>query len=241
MENLVSSRSNTVTLPVIQQPPQPTVSDQVFNALQQRILSLELPPQTKISEAEVAEKMGVSRQPVREAFKRLSKLGFLEIRPQSGTTVTLISEDAVLRALFIRTALEVKTCRVACDIATPEGLQRLADLIEEQRAAVDRNERDRFHALDDKFHKDICNLAGVPYVWDLIHESKAHMDRIRMLSLNTSSQKLALGEHVQILDAIKAGRPDDAEVVITRHLSRIMILIEDVKSQRHGFFQDTSA
>lgn len=228
-----------MSFPIIRKTTQPTVSDQVFYALQQHILSLELPPQTKISEAEVAKQMGVSRQPVREAFKRLAKLGFLEIRPQSGTTVSLISEDAVLRSRFIRTALEVKTCRTACETCTPEGLRPLEALIEKQRAAVRANDRDLFHALDDEFHTEICGLAGVPYIWDLIQESKAHMDRIRMLSLNASSQRLALEEHIAIRDAIAAGQPDAAEAAITRHLSRIVVLIEDVKSQRHSFFQDT--
>ena len=82
MEQTTLSDTKEVSLPVIQPAPQPSVSDQVFNALQQRILTLELPPQTKISEADVSKKMGVSRQPVREAFKRLAKLGFLIIRPQ---------------------------------------------------------------------------------------------------------------------------------------------------------------
>ena len=68
-------------LPVIQQSAAPTVADQVFDALKKSILTLELPPGIRISETEVAKKMGVSRQPVREAFKRLAKLGFLLIRP----------------------------------------------------------------------------------------------------------------------------------------------------------------
>lgn len=237
-EQSVSSAPAAVTLPVITHDPRPTVADQVFEALRHRILSLELPPLTKISEAEIARKMGVSRQPVREAFKRLSRLGLLEIRPQSSTKVTLISEEAVLRARFIRTALEVRTCRVACDTRTEEGLRGLRKLIEEQRAAIDRSDRDGFHALDDRFHEGICTLAGAPYVWDLIQDSKAHMDRIRMLSLNTSSQELALAEHIAVLDAIEAGDPDAAERAITRHLSRIVDHIADVKSLGHGFFQD---
>ena len=152
----VSSDTSELSLPIIQPTPQPTVSDQVFDVLQQRILTLELPPQTKISEAEVARKMGVSRQPVREAFKRLAKLGFLYIRPQSGTTVSLISERDVLRAQFIRIALEVQTCRTACKVITPKGIEALSDLIAQQLAAVAANDKRLFHALDDAFHREIC-------------------------------------------------------------------------------------
>ena len=238
MEQLSSSDTDSVILPVIQHTAQPTVSDRVFEALQKRILSLELPPQTKISEAEVAKKMGVSRQPVREAFKRLAKLGFFIIRPQSGTMVSLISERAVLRAKFIRIALEVHTCRTACEVITPEGIEALNDLIAQQRAAVAANDKRRFHALDDAFHREICVQSGVGFVWELILESKAHMDRIRMLSLDETSQRLALSEHIAILDAITARKPDDAAAAFTQHLSRIDGLIASIKAENHSWFTD---
>ena len=131
MNSSMSKRGQDITLPLLRQDAHPTVADQVFDTLQQRILTLELPPHTKISEAEVSKLMNVSRQPVREAFKRLAKLGFLNIRPQSSTTVSLISEEAVLRAHFIRTALEVKICSKACETSTPQNLAPLHALIAE--------------------------------------------------------------------------------------------------------------
>lgn len=239
MHSLSTRHHRDLPLRAIRQPPQPSVADQVFDQLQSSILTLELPPLTRISEAEVARQMGVSRQPVREAFKRLAKLGFLHIRPQSGTTVSLICEQAVLHARFIRTALEVKTCRTASAARDPAGLARLGALIAEQKDAIAAEDRSRFHALDDAFHQEICALAGAGYVWDLIQQNKAHMDRIRMLSLSTSSQQQALTEHIALRDAIAAGQPDAAEAVITRHLDRILVLIAEVKALDHHYFQDT--
>ena len=63
-----------------------SVTDQVFEALYRKVLLVELPPGTKLSELDVARQLGVSRQPVRDAFFRLSKLGFLQIQPQRATT-----------------------------------------------------------------------------------------------------------------------------------------------------------
>lgn len=228
-------------LPTIKQIQQPTVADQVFDALRRRILSLELPPNTKISEIEVARMMGVSRQPVREAFKQLAKLGFLMIRPQSGTTVSLISEESVLRARFVRTALEVKTIRTACETLTDTGRDALAGLIDVQKIAVRNGDRTGFYDADEAFHREICIIAGVEYVWDLIQETKAHMDRIRMLSLDSSSQKLALEEHIELFNAITANNPDLAETVLDTHLSRILFLIADLKSKDHSYFTDAPA
>ena len=73
---------------MLEVPERPTVADQVYAELHRQILSLDLAPGAKISEIDVARAMGVSRQPVRDAFFRLSQLGFLVIRPQRATTVS---------------------------------------------------------------------------------------------------------------------------------------------------------
>lgn len=236
MDDAAAQARDGLSLPQIRQAAHPSIADQVFDALQQRILDLGLTPGARISEADVARRMGVSRQPVREAFKRLARLGFLEIRPQSSTRVSLISEEAVRRARFIRTALEVHTCRTACEVVTEAGLAALAALIEAQRGAIEAQDRHAFHALDDRFHREICVQSGVGYVWDLIHESKAHMDRVRMLSLSPSSQRHALDEHAAILAALIARDAEAAVTAITRHLSRILVLIEELRAQDHGWF-----
>lgn len=241
MDDAIKTGGDALPLPRLKQTPVPSVADQVFEVLQQRILTLEMPPATRISEAEVAGRLGVSRQPVREAFKRLAKLGFLNIRPQSGTSVSLISEADVLRARYIRAALELQTCRTACSDLSADGLEKLAALIEKQKGAVAAQDRERFHALDDAFHREICEGSGVGYVWDLIHENKGHMDRVRMLTLGTYSQKLALNEHIEILEAVRARDADAAADAMHRHLSRILVLIEQLKGGNHHWFTDTTA
>ncbi len=241
MQTIVTHDEAGLDLPILTLPVRPLVADQVFKLLQQRILTLELPPLTKISEADIAKRLGVSRQPVREAFKRLERLGFLQIRPQSGTVVSLISEQAILRARFIRTALEIQTVRAACAVFTPDDIDTLQRLIDQQRAAADSDDAQLFHRLDEEFHRAICAHSGHDYVWDLIHDHKAHMDRVRMLSLSSTSQKLALREHIAILAAIADRDAAAATEAMTRHLSRIEALIEQIKAQNHDWFVDTSA
>lgn len=239
MGNARSDTGNDLPLPIIRQEILPSVADQVFAVLQQRILTLGLPPGTRMSEADVARKTGVSRQPVREAFKRLAKLGFLLIRPQSGTTVSLISKDAVLRARYVRSALEQQTTRTACETITGHGLAKLRGLIEQQRAAVATRDKGLFLVLDDQFHQEICVQAGVGYVWELIHDNKAHMDRVRMLSLTSALRNRALNEHIAILDAITAHDPDAAAEAMNTHLSRILIDIEEVQANSDEWFTES--
>ena len=240
MNTTAHHADDALPLAQLKQISQPTVADRVFDELHKNILSLALPPRTKMSETDVAKTMGVSRQPVREAFKRLAKLGFLIVRPQSSTTVSLISEEAVLRARYVRTALEVQTCRTAAAEIDDAGLAALASLIDAQRHAITEKDQHKFHMLDDRFHREICIRADVHYVWDLIHESKGHMDRIRMLSLSTTSQQTALQEHILMFDAISKGDGDTCATILTQHLNRITGLIDDIKATNHAWFTEVT-
>ncbi|MEP5154732.1 GntR family transcriptional regulator [Planktotalea sp.] len=213
-----------------------TIADQVFNLIRTRILTLELPPQTKLSETEVSGLLGVSRQPVREAFKRLAQREFLEIRPQSGTKVSLISEDAALRALYIRKALEVQNCRSVCARMDDQARAKLTEFVDQQRAAMAQNDRDKFHAADDAFHREICVQAGVAYVWDMITEIKPHMDRVRLISLDAQSQQSAFTEHSMILDALCRCDAEAAVAAMRTHLDGILVHIETVKAKNHNWF-----
>lgn len=210
----------------------PSVTDLVFEHLYHQVVELELPPGTKLSEVEVAKQMGVSRQPVRDAFYRLSQLGFLLIRPQRATVVTHISEKGVHQARFIRTALEMETVRAASERLTPEQMDRLDALIERQQAAIDTGDRVLFHALDDDFHKQICDMSGHDFAWALIRESKAHMDRVRYLSLSFGAQS-ALDDHKAIMAALRSRDGDQAAASMRIHLSRIKTIISRIR-ESHG-------
>ena len=146
-----------------------TVAEQVYNYLYQKILTLELPPGSKLSEVDISSKMGVSRQPVREAFFRLSHLGFLLVRPQRATVVRPISKTQVNQSMVVRKALETETVRLATATElTPATLQLLNQLLEQQQAAIDVEDYMLFHALDDKFHQVICEAANASFIWEQI-------------------------------------------------------------------------
>lgn len=214
-----------------------TVADTVFEELHQQILSLELAPGTRVSEVEVAKAFDVSRQPVRDAFFRLSQLGFLLIRPQRATVITKISEAAVLRAKFVRTALEVACMRAAMKVITDEQISELEVLLEEQQVAVSANEREQFHKMDDNFHRRICEISGHDYVWALIREQKAHMDRVRFLSLASGAQ-VALDDHVSIISAVRARDTAKAEALLVEHLSRIETILGRIRDENPGHFEE---
>ncbi|WCR04501.1 GntR family transcriptional regulator [Paracoccus saliphilus] len=212
-----------------------TVTDQIFEELYKRVIDLSLPPGTRLSEAEVAAKMGVSRQPVRDAFYRLSQQGFIEIRPQRATIVTAISEESILQAQFIRLALETACLRRATERLTADHLAALDRLVERQDATVKADQRAEFHALDDQFHHDICAYTGLEFAWTLIKENKGHMDRARYLSLSFGAPK-ALAEHREIMAALHARDADRAVAACERHLGRIAEIFPRLRADNPDAF-----
>ncbi len=212
-----------------------TVTDEVFGALYDDVVTLALPPGAKLSEAEVARRFGVSRQPVRDAFYRLSQLGFLVVRPQRATTVSPISEAAVLQARFIRTAIEVETTRVACAALTGADHAELAGLLDAQTAAVAAADRVGFHRLDDAFHRRICEMAGLAFAWRLIRDTKAQMDRVRFLSLDVGAER-ALAEHRAILAALTTRDADGTVARVREHLSRIEDILRRLHASHQAYF-----
>ena len=223
-------------LQTLDMPERPSVADAVFAELHRRILALDLAPGARLSEADVARAMGVSRQPVRDAFWRLSKLGFLSIRPQRATTVAPISIASVMQARFIRSAIEAETVRVFTTLAQDADIAALERLLDAQAEAVQARDRNRFHALDDQFHREIGARAGLGFAWDIILENKAHMDRVRMLSLSFGSQD-AYDDHRAVLAAIRSRDPDAAMTAMRRHLDRIRHQLVRIRAEHAGCFE----
>lgn len=228
--------SDSALLKVLEPITRPSVTDAVFEELHRQILALDLPPGTKMSEVDVARIMGVSRQPVRDAFYRLSTLGFLTIRPQRATVVSAISEAAVMQARFIRSAIEAETVRKACERLGEGDFAALETVLDQQRAAVEAHDPVKFHALDDLFHREICERSGHGFAWEIIRENKAHMDRVRFLSLSFASQD-AFGDHLKVMEALRARDAPNAMAAMHAHLSRIKVQIRRIRSENEAFFE----
>lgn len=224
-------------LPLLSSVPSASATDQVFEVLYRAIISLDLAPGAKVSEQEIAQQLNVSRQPVRDAFFRLSELGFMLIRPQRATLITKISERAVREAAFIRIALEVACVHAALpNIGTAELIE-LRGVLAAQQEALDSKARAEFHELDDAFHKRVCDIAGHTHAWTLIQEQKAHMDRVRYLSLSIDSQ-LAHDEHARIIDALAAQDGALAEIELRTHLGRITRMVTMIRADHGHYFED---
>jgi len=199
-----------------------SIADQVFRTLRASIITLRLTPATALSEQDIASRLNVSRQPVREAFIKLSEIGLVRVLPQRGTFVTRISEKEVLDARFVREAVECAIARRASAGIAKSAVEELRDIIGEQRKAARAKDEESFFLLDDAFHRSLASAADCAYAWKVVEEAKGQMDRVRFLSIpDTLPTEVPIVQHQAILDAIAAGRAAAAERAMQAHLREI--------------------
>jgi DNA-binding GntR family transcriptional regulator len=214
-----------------------TTANAVFDDLHREITSLELLPGTKLSEAEVARRFGVSRQPVREAFSKLDNLDLLLVRPQKASVVRGFSIQRVAHARFLRLAVELEVVKRACAVWSASTAEILHRNIEQQRQSLsDRSEQ--FHALDFQFHKLICELSGCPLAVESIAECRQRIERLCTLSLARNSEpEIVLDDHEKLAEALKDKSEERALAITRLHLGRLDSIIEEVHQTHFEYFE----
>ena len=210
----------------------------VERELRRAIIDLELPPGTRLSEQDLARRLGVSRQPVREALITLSKMRLVEILPQRGTSVVKISVDKMMEARFVREAIEVAVVRRACEAFDRETRQRMDYLLDTQEKAATQSDHHSFRRYDEMFHMALAAGAGCPMAWHTVEDIKAHMDRVCVLTLPGCDAMLPLVEqHRAIIAAVDAQDADRAEQAMRHHLSAILRALPRVEADHPELFE----
>ena len=214
-----------------------SVASRVRAELLRSIISLELKPGSRISEVEIAERYGVSRQPVREAVISLAQTGLVKTLPQRGTAVVAISLNNMLDARFVREAIEVAVARQAAKTLLPRARTLLDSIIEQQERAVASADRDAFFRYDEAFHMTLCDGIGSEQAWPSIKNVKVHMDRTCTLTLKDSSAMVPLiAEHKAILAAIDANDADGAAQAMSAHLNGILKSLPEIEARHPELF-----
>lgn len=217
-------------------------ASQIFGFIRDAIISMELLPGQMISETALAQQFGVSRTPVREALIQLSNIGFVEVLPQRGTYVSKFSMDKILEARFIREALEVA---VVSHIATNtneetrlEAVSACEKIIANQKTAAADDDAIAFQTLDDEFHQTLASFTHYQRVGAFIEAEKAHMDRVRSLSLHVSGQyKRILSQHAGIIKAIKSGSAEKSAAAMSVHLKDVYNILEVIPQEHPEYFE----
>lgn len=222
--------------PVVRLQARGRTSDLVYDELVAAIRDLRLPPGAALSETELAQQLGVSRTPVREAIARLAHNGLVLVVPQVGTRVARISLREVDEARFVRENLETAAFEAAC--AIPDRDMTVLDgLLDEQEACFRAGDLARFFAADEALHARIFALSGYPGVWQAVQRMKLQLDRLRRLSLpEPAMMRDLIDEHRLIVEALRRGDAGTGRGHISTHARRVLVLQEPLRRAHPDYF-----
>jgi DNA-binding GntR family transcriptional regulator len=192
--------------------------EQIKDVILQRILDGEYPSGARIVETRIAQELGVSQAPVREALRDLEQLGCIVHEPFRGCSVRAFSADELLEAFPVRAALEALAARLAADRITEPELLRLAELLETMRAAARHDDAHGQSQANASFHATIVRAARnatLERQWSLLEPFSRTYISVSQPGLDL----LALSErHVPILEALRVRDADAAAGAMHKHL-----------------------
>lgn len=216
-------------------------AQQVYDALREAILTLQLTPGTPIGENWICMQCGVSRTPAREALIRLMQDELILVFPQHGSFVSPIRLRKVIEASFIREALEISILKMASAVWTSADTVAVSEILDRQRQHAANNDHQAFFSEDQNFHHYFAQVAGAEGMSAIINDTATHLVRIRRLTHPIKGRmEQAISDHQRILDQMAAGRLDEAITELSLHLSQVFRTFDLVVEQQPQYFEDFS-
>lgn len=173
--------------------------DVVFNTLRQAILTGELKPGERLMEIHLANKLGVSRTPIREAIRKLELEGLVTMVPRRGAEVAQITEKSMNDVLEVRRAMDALCVELACDRITAEELEQLKAACDGFEAAVKTGDVKKIAQADVALHDIIVQATGNQRLIQLVNNLSEQMYRYRFEYIKDSSQHERLVEEHRII------------------------------------------
>ncbi|EKN70360.1 GntR family transcriptional regulator [Neobacillus bataviensis LMG 21833] len=196
-----------------------TTKDIVYEKIKNAIFCGNIKKDEMITESSLAQSLNTSRTPVREAVGDLVKEGLLVPIPWKGLKVREISPSEKEQIIFLRVTIESEGVRRAMKNSTPEQIQSLSNIVNQQQRAIKQNNRIEFIDLDQKFHMEILKLAQQHLLEDILL-NLYHLTRLighKALAKNGRMEEV-IEEHLQIIEALLENDPDKATKLMEYHL-----------------------
>lgn len=191
----------------------------VFQKLREDILSGKYKEHEELKEVAIGEELGVSRTPVREAFRQLELEGLIQIVPNKGAYVTGITAKDVKDIYMIRSLLEGLCARLATEKITTEQMEEMEENIYLADFHAQKGHMDQMAELDNRFHDILYEACDSKLLEHTLKDYHQYVLRVRQKTLSNNTRGRASNdEHRQIMEAIKAGDADKAEQLANRHM-----------------------
>lgn len=196
-----------------------SLASAVQHEIERLIFVGELGPGDKLTEAWLAERLGVSRGPVREAFRVLEEAGLLELEKNRGVFVREIPIEEVLEIYELRAMMEAHVGAALARTATGTQLQELQKLVAQMESAVAADDEPLYYRLNVEFHERLVDFAGNRKLLALYRKLTRELSLFRRRNLSDQAQILvSVSEHRHILEAIASGDAVRAAQALSQHV-----------------------
>ncbi|MCK4241335.1 MAG: GntR family transcriptional regulator [Candidatus Atribacteria bacterium] len=215
------------------------LSQKVYRALKTEIIKGSLKPGTKLSEGKIAEQIGVSRTPVREALKELAAEGFVKMNPNQAVVVSNASVKDIQEVLQIRGVLEGLAARLTAKVISEEEIKELEKYQKQMEYYTKKDDVLAFSEMDAEFHELILNICGNNKLIQIRKNisDQAHRYRIRSLSI-PGRLKYSLKEHQEIVEALKRKNAEQADRLSQKHIENVLANILAHKDKEEDKYKD---
>ncbi len=209
----------------------------VFHRLREDILSGKYKEGDELKEVAIGEELGVSRTPVREAFRQLELEGLIQIIPNKGAYVTGITEKDVKDIYMIRSLLEGLCARWACEHITREQMEEMEENIYLSKFHAQKGHLEQLAELDNRFHEILYEACNSKLLEHQLRDFHEYVLRVRKKTLSNANRgPKSNQEHEQLMEAIKAGDADKAERLANMHI--INAYENMVKNDLHEAYEE---
>ncbi len=213
-----------------------TLREKILETIRESILKGTLKPGEKVAEPELAERFGISRTPIREAFRQLESEGYLTVIPRKGAVVTELSERDVSEFYAIKSILEGYAARLAANRLKERDIDRLEQINAKLAQLAEDGDVKTFFRVHNEFHDLFIDAAGNEKLAELIRQVGMKFNRLRIASLSLPGRmQISVEEHKKLIEAFRNhdGEAADHLVSKTAELGG-RLLLESMKEQQSG-------
>lgn len=194
----------------------------VFESIREAIIDGKLKPGERVMEVQLAEKLGVSRTPVREAIRKLELEGLLIMEPRKGAYVTDVSLKDLVDVLEVRSSLEGLAASLAATRASEEEIEVLKEKAAQFKECIEKNDVQGMINKDTEFHEAILQAAKNKKLTSIIESLREQLQRFRVTYFTEYNMTTYLAsEHQKVLDAIESRDPDKANEYAQQHIENL--------------------
>jgi len=218
------------------------LSEDIADSIKTAIIKGKFKPGEKISEGELAESMGISRTPLREAFRKLENEGFILIIPRKGAVVADIDAEEAIDLYEIKSTLEGLAARLAAASMKEKDIGKLEKINEELKELIDKNDLESFYRVHTRFHEGFVKLCGNKRLIQMISNLNDHFNRFGIISLTLPGQfEKAINQHAEIIEAFQSGNEDLVEKKVkTNVMTGGRVLVDHLTKIQHRNEQENS-